>query len=287
MKLWQEKAQILIEALPYIQLFRGKIIVIKYGGSAMDNEELKRSLIRDIALLKSIGFKPIIVHGGGKEIDRWLKIAGIERKFQNGLRVTDSPTMEIVEMVLNKISKEIVGLLSEFGIHSCGLSGKDGNMLQVRPKDKENLGFVGEITKVDSLLIDSVLQHDFIPVICPIGIGNMCDGYSQSYNINADDVACAVAEKMQVEKLVFLSDIEGVYKDYEDKNSLISELNVKYARELMAHGNISGGMIPKIENCIRAVENGVSRVHILDGRIRHCLLLEFFTKKGIGTAILQ
>ncbi|WP_233708795.1 acetylglutamate kinase [Helicobacter muridarum] len=285
MKLWQEKAMILIEALPYIQLFRGKVIVIKYGGSAMDNDELKRSLIRDIALLKSIGFKPIIVHGGGKEIDRWLEIAGIERKFQDGLRVTDEPTMEIVEMVLNKIGKEIVGILSEFGIRSCGLSGKDGNMLQVRSKS-DKLGFVGEIVKVDSLLIDSILQHDFIPVISPIGIGNI-NYKSQSYNINADDVACAVAEAMQVEKLVFISDIDGVYKDYTNKDSLISELIVSKAEELILDGSIRGGMIPKIRNCIKAVQNGVSRVHILNGRIHHCLLLEFFTQKGIGTAILK
>ncbi|WP_324843340.1 acetylglutamate kinase [Helicobacter aurati] len=286
MKSWQEKAAILIEALPYIQLFRGKMVVIKYGGSAMDNEELKKSLIRDIALLKSVGFRPIIVHGGGKEIDKWLKIAGIERKFQDGLRITDEPTMEIAEMVLNKIGKEIVGLLSEFGIHSCGLSGKDGHMLQVLPKDKEKLGFVGEITKVDSLLIDSILQHDFIPVISPIGIGNV-NGKSQSYNINADDVACAVAESMRAEKLVFLSDIDGVYSDYANKNSLISELRISEIEELITNGNISEGMIPKIRNCIQAVRGGVSRVHILNGRIRHCLLLEFFTQKGIGTAILQ
>ncbi|WP_342767979.1 acetylglutamate kinase [Helicobacter didelphidarum] len=283
MKSWQDKAKILIESLPYIQYFRGKIIVIKYGGSAMLDENLKKSLIRDVALLQSIGFKPIIVHGGGKEIDKWLHIAGIEREFQDGLRVTNAATMEIVEMVLNKVSKELVGLLSEFGVHSCGLSGKDGRILQVRAKNKDKLGYVGEVINVDSTLIHSVLTSDFVPVICPIGIG----GEHKSYNVNADDAACALAEALKVEKLVFLSDIEGVYEDYHDKDSLITELSIAHAERLIQEGKINGGMIPKIRSCIQAVRNGVSRVHIIDGRIQHCLLLEFFTNRGIGTAILD
>lgn len=283
MKKLQDKAKILIEALPYIQHFRGKVIIIKYGGSAMESEKLKKSLIRDVALLQSIGFKPIIVHGGGKEIDKWLRIAQIERIFKDGLRVTDLPTMEIVEMVLNKISKELVGLLSEFGVKSCGLSGKDGKILQVEPKDREILGFVGRVVSVDSTLINAVLNSDFVPVICPVGIG--ID--HRSYNINADDAACALAEALRVEKLVFLSDIEGVYRDYNDKSSLISELSIAEAQKLISDGSINGGMIPKINSCIHAVRNGVSRVHIIDGRIEHCLLLEFFTNKGIGTAILN
>ncbi|MWV62706.1 acetylglutamate kinase [Helicobacter saguini] len=283
MKKLQDKAKILIEALPYIQHFRGKVIIIKYGGSAMESEKLKKSLIRDVALLQSIGFKPIIVHGGGKEIDKWLKIAQIERIFKDGLRVTDLPTMEIVEMVLNKISKELVGLLSEFGVKSCGLSGKDGKILQVEPKDREILGFVGRVVSVDSTLINAVLNSDFVPVICPVGIG--ID--HRSYNINADDAACALAEALRVEKLVFLSDIEGVYRDYNDKSSLISELSIAEAQKLISDGSINGGMIPKINSCIHAVRNGVSRVHIIDGRIEHCLLLEFFTNRGIGTAILN
>lgn len=283
MKLWQDKAKILIESLPYIQQFRGKIIVIKYGGSAMLDKNLKKSLMRDIALLQSIGFKPIIVHGGGKEIDKWLQIVGIQREFKNGLRVTNLETMEIVEMVLNKINKELVGLLGSFGVRSVGLSGKDGNMLQVKPKDKENLGYVGSIVKVDSTLIKSVLLSDCIPIICPIGIN---DRY-EDYNINADDAAQALAEELQAEKLVFLSDIEGVYEDYYDKDSLISELSISKANELIEQGKISGGMIPKLHSCIKAITNGVSRVHIIDGRIQHCLLLEFLTNRGIGTAILQ
>ncbi len=283
MKSWQDKAKILVESLPYIQLFRGKTIVIKYGGSAMIDNDLKKSLIRDIALLQSIGFKPIIVHGGGKDIDKWLQKVGIDREFKNGLRVTNLETMEIVEMVLNKISKDIVGMLGEFGVISCGLSGKDGALLQIRPKDKENLGFVGEVVKVDTTLLDSVLKNDFVPVICPIGINK---GY-KSYNVNADDAACAIAEALNAEKLVFLSDIYGVYEEYGNEDTFFSELSIKEAYRLIEEGKVSGGMIPKLQSCIHAIENGVSRVHILDGRIQHCLLLEFFTNKGIGTAILD
>ncbi len=283
MKSWQDKAKILIESLPYIQLFRGKTIVIKYGGSAMIDDELKKSLIRDIALLQSIGFKPIIVHGGGKDIDKWLEKVEIKREFKNGLRVTDKNTMEIVEMVLNKISKDIVGMLGEFGICSCGLSGKDGALLQVKPKDKENLGFVGEVEKVDTTLLDSILKNNFVPVICPVGI----DKNYKSYNINADDVACAIAEALNAEKLVFLSDIEGVYEEYGNEDTFVSELSIEEAYRFINDGKVSGGMIPKLQSCIHAIENGVSRVHILDGRIQHCLLLEFFTNKGIGTAILD
>ena len=283
MKEWQDKAKILIESLPYIQLFRGKTMVIKYGGSAMLNEELQKSLIRDVALLHSIGFQPIIVHGGGKDIDKWLEVVKIERKFKDGLRVTDKDTMKIVEMVLNKISKDIVGMLCEFGVQACGISGKDGRMLQVRPKDSENLGYVGEVVHVDTTLVSAILQDGFVPVICPVGIGSD----HNSYNVNADDAACAIAEALHAEKLVFLSDIEGVYEDYDDKDSFISELSLREAQNLIDTGKVSGGMIPKLQSCIHAIHNGVSRVHILDGRVQHCLLLEFFTNKGIGTAILK
>lgn len=283
MKEWQDKAKILIESLPYIQLFRGKIIVIKYGGSAMLNEELQKSLIRDVALLHSIGFQTIIVHGGGKDIDKWLKVVNIEREFQNGLRVTNSDTMKIVEMVLNKISKDIVGMLCEFGVQACSISGKDGKMLQVKARDSENLGYVGEIIRVDTALVNTILQSGFVPVICPVGIG--CD--YKSYNVNADDAACAIAEALHAEKLVFLSDIEGVYEDYNNKDSFFSELSLHEAQNLIDTGKVSGGMIPKLQSCIHAIHNGVSRVHILDGRMQHCLLLEFLTNRGIGTAILK
>ena len=278
------KAQVLVEALPYIQKFNRKIIVVKYGGSAMVDEELKRKVIQDVVLLKLVGFKPIIVHGGGKEISKWVTKSGMEPRFVNGLRVTDEPTMEIAEMVLNKVNKSLVSLIEELGVKACGISGKDGGMLKVEKKFSggEDIGYVGEITDVDTTLVTSLLKDDFLPVICPIGY----DDEFHSYNINADDAACAIARAVSAEKLAFLTDMEGVYKDYNDKNTLISELSVSEARELLNGGTIGGGMLPKLNNCIDAIENGVSRVHILDGRIPHCLLLEIFTNKGIGTAIL-
>ena len=278
------KAQVLVEALPYIQKFNRKIIVVKYGGRAMVDEELKRKVIQDVVLLKLVGFKPIIVHGGGKEISKWVTKSGMEPRFVNGLRVTDEPTMEIAEMVLNKVNKSLVSLIEELGVKACGISGKDGGMLKVEKKlsGGEDIGYVGEITDVDTTLVTSLLKDDFLPVICPIGY----DEDFHSYNINADDAACAIARAVSAEKLAFLTDIEGVYRDYNDKNTLISELSVSEARELLNGGTIGGGMLPKLNNCIDAIEHGVSRVHILDGRIPHCLLLEIFTNKGIGTAIL-
>ena len=280
-----KKAQILIEALPYIQKFNRKIIVVKYGGSAMVDEELKRKVIQDVVLLKLVGFKPIIVHGGGKEISKWVEKSGMEPRFVNGLRVTDEPTMEIAEMVLNKVNKSLVSLIEALGIKACGISGKDGGMLKVEKKfsNGEDIGYVGEVKEVDTTIIHALLKDDFLPVICPIGY----DDDFHSYNINADDAACAIARAVNAEKLAFLTDIEGVYRDYNDKSSLISELTISQARELLDGGTIGGGMLPKLNNCIDAIENGVSRVHILDGRIPHCLLLEIFTNKGIGTAILK
>ena len=280
-----QKAAVLIEALPYIQRFNRKIVVIKYGGSAMVDEELKKKVIQDVVLLKLVGFKPIIVHGGGKEISRWVGKVGMESHFINGLRVTDEPTMEIAEMVLNKVNKSLVQLVNELGIKAVGISGKDGMMLKCHKKlsKGEDIGFVGEVDKVDPQVIYDLLEKDFLPIICPIGY----DENFLSYNINADDAACAIARAMKAEKLAFLTDIEGVYKDPKDPATLISELLVKEAKQLIEEGYIGGGMLPKLNNCIDAIENGVSRVHILDGRIPHCLLLEFFTNKGIGTAILH
>lgn len=279
-----EKAEVLIEALPYIQRFNRKIIVVKYGGSAMVDEELKKHVIQDVTLLKLVGFKPIIVHGGGKEISRWVNKVGMEPVFVNGLRKTDEATMEIAEMVLNKVNKSLVKLVEELGVSAVGISGKDGGLLKVKKKlaGGEDIGFVGEITDVNPKILYDLLEKDFLPIICPIG---MDDEYN-TYNINADDAACAIARAVSAEKLAFLTDIEGVYRDPDDKDSLISELTVSAARELIGEGFIGGGMLPKLNNCIDAVENGVSRVHILDGRIAHCLLLEIFTNKGIGTAIL-
>ncbi len=279
-----DKAEVLIEALPYIRRFNRRVILVKYGGSAMVDEELKKSVIQDVTLLKLVGFKPIIVHGGGKEISRWLEKVNIKPEFYNGLRVTDEATMEIAEMVLGKVNKDLVRMVEELQINAIGISGKDGGLLKVEKKlsDGKDIGYVGEIKEVNPKVLYDLLEKDFLPVICPIG---MDDEY-RTYNINADDAACAIAKAMKVEKLAFLTDIEGVYADYNDKSTLFSELRISTARKLMEQGNIGGGMLPKIQNCIDAIESGVSRVHILDGRIPHCLLLEIFTNKGIGTAIL-
>lgn len=280
-----EKAEVLIEALPYIQRFNRKIVVIKYGGSAMLDEELKRNVIKDAVLLKLVGFKPIIVHGGGKEISRWVGKVGMEPKFINGLRVTDKDTMEIAEMVLAKVNKELVTLVQSLGVKAVGISGKDGGLLSCKKKlsDGEDIGFVGEITNVDPQILYDLLENDFLPIIFPVGY----DEEFQTYNINADDAACAIAKAVHAEKLAFLSDIEGVYKDKDDPSSLISELHVHEAEAMIGEGYVGGGMIPKLQNCIHAIEEGVNRVHILDGRIPHSLLLEIFTNKGIGTAILR
>ena len=280
-----EKAQVLIEALPYIQRFNRKIIVVKYGGSAMIDEELKKHVIQDVTLLKLVGFKPIIVHGGGKEISRWVEKTGMQPEFVNGLRKTDAATMEIAEMVLNKVNKSLVQMVEELGVNAIGISGKDGGLLRVEKKysDGQDIGYVGEITEVNPKILEDLLERDFLPIVCPIGM----DANYETYNINADDAACAIAQAVQAEKLAFLTDIEGVYKDPADKSTLISELTVSEARELIADGFIGGGMLPKLNNCMEAIEKGVSRIHILDGRIAHCLLLEIFTNKGIGTAILD
>ena len=284
MEEWLKKAEVLIEALPYIQRFNRKIIVVKYGGSAMVDSELKKNVIKDVTLLKLVGFKPIIVHGGGKEISKWVSKSGMQPRFVNGLRVTDEDTMEIAEMVLGRVNKGLVQMVEQLGVSAVGISGKDGGLLKVKKKyaNGEDIGFVGEITEVNPKVIYDLLERDFLPIICPIGM----DEEFQTYNINADDAACAIARAVKAEKLAFLTDVEGVYKDPEDKNSLISELRIQKARKLMEEGYIGGGMLPKLNNCIEAIENGVSRVHILDGRIPHCLLLEIFTNKGIGTAIL-
>ena len=279
-----KKAEVLIEALPYIQKFNRKIIVVKYGGSAMSNEELQKNVIKDVTLLKLVGFKPIIVHGGGKEISRWVGKVGKEAKFVNGLRVTDEETMEIAEMVLGKVNKSLVSMVQELGVKAVGLSGKDGGLLTVQKKyaDGEDIGFVGEITEVEPKVLYDLLEKDFLPIVSPIGL----DEHFQTYNINADDAACAVAKAVGADKLVFLTDIEGLYKDVDDKSSFISRLTASQADELIEGGYIGGGMLPKLSNCTSAIKNGVNRVHILDGRVPHSLLLEIFTNEGVGTAII-
>ena len=280
-----DKAAVLIEALPYIQRFNRKIMVVKYGGSAMIDEELKKNVIADVVLLKLVGFKPIIVHGGGKEISRWVGKVGMEPHFVNGLRVTDEDTMEVAEMVLNKVNKELVSMVQALGVKAVGISGKDGCLLQCSRKTSggQDIGYVGDVTHVEPKILYYLLEKDFLPVVCPIGM----DDHFHSYNINADDAASAIAESMQAEKLAFLSDIEGVLRDKDDPSSLISELTVSEAEGLIREGVVGGGMIPKLQNCIDAINRGISRVHILDGRIPHCLLLEFFTNEGIGTAIMK
>ncbi len=279
-----QKAEVLIEALPYIQRFNRRIIVVKYGGSAMENEELQKNVIKDVALLKLVGFKPIIVHGGGKAISKWVGKVGKEAQFVNGLRVTDEETMEIAEMVLGKVNKNLVAMVEELGVKAIGISGKDGGLLKVDKKysNGQDIGYVGDINHVDPSIIFDLLEKDFLPIIAPIGLD---DNYN-TYNINADDAACEIAKAIGAEKLAFLTDIKGLYKDINDPDSFISELTADQANQLLEEGCIGGGMIPKLNNCTSAVENGVNRVIILDGRIPHCLLLEIFTKEGIGTQII-
>ena len=280
-----DKAEVLIEALPYITKFNGKIIVIKYGGSAMLDEELKRTVIEDIVLLKMIGFKPIIVHGGGKEISKWVAKSGMETKFLEGLRVTDEATIELVEMVLGKVNNELVRMVHSLGVKALGVSGMDGDLLQVNKKiiESGDIGYVGDVKKVNPQVIYDLLDDDYLPIVYPVGIGD--DG--KPYNINADEAAGAIATAIGAEKLAFLTDTEGVYMDVNDPDSRISQLGVMEAQKLIEEGIIAGGMIPKIMNCVDAVNGGVNRVHILDGRLQHCVLLEIFTNKGIGTMVLN
>ena len=280
-----QKAEVLIEALPYIQQFNRKVIVVKYGGSAMSDEELQRNVIKDVTLLKLVGFKPIIVHGGGKAISRWVDKIGKEPEFINGLRVTDEETMEVAEMVLGRVNKSLVTMVEELGVKAIGISGKDGGLLKVdkRYADGKDRGFVGYVMDVVSKVLFDLVDNDFLPFVSPVGLDDDFD----TYNINADDAACAIADAMDADKLVFLTDIEGLYRDINDKSSFISRIHVSEAEDLINGGVIGGGMLPKLKNCTSAIRGGVNRVHILDGRVPHCLLLEIFTNKGIGTAIIS
>lgn len=280
-----EKAKILVEALPYIKEFKGITVVIKYGGSALINEEVKSTIIKDIALMKYVGFKPIVVHGGGKDINNMLERIGKESEFKNGLRITDSETMEVVEMVLaGKLNKAISTEINMQGISAVGICGKDANLLKVKKlmPNGEDIGFVGEIEEVNTDIIKTLIDNDFVPVISPIGV----DENGQSYNINADYAAVAVAGALNAEKLVFITDVAGILEDVEKPSSVISAIGVDEVRKMVESGIITGGMIPKVDCCIAGVEAGVKNVHILDGRIEHCLILEIFTKKGIGTLVI-
>lgn len=280
----QNKAQVLVDALSYIQKFAGDTVVIKYGGSAMTNEVVKQSVLKDIAVLKSVGIKPVIVHGGGKDINTWLNKVGIESEFKNGLRVTTKETLEVAEMVLSgKLNKGLVQHMERIGTHAVGLSGKDGDMLTVKKhlSDGADIGYVGEIVDVKTDLIETLLLNGYTPIISTIGL----DDKYNAYNINADDVATAIARALKASKLVFLTDIEGVLKDPNDPSTLISKIDTESAKELFASGVIQGGVIPKLHNCIDAVQDDVKKVHILDGRMEHSLLIEIFTTNGIGTEI--
>lgn len=288
-----DKADVLIEALPYIQEFYGKTIVIKYGGNAMVNDELKEKVMQDVALMKYVGIKVVIVHGGGPEITQFLKKVGKESSFVSGLRVTDEETVEIAEMVLDgKINSEIVMLLNRRGLRAVGLSGKDAGLIQAEKKlatvyeqgdkRKVDIGYVGKTKKVDTRILEDLISRDYVPVIAPIGVGE--DG--ESYNINADYVAADIAGALHAEKLLLLTDTDGVYKNLEDKETFISTLTANEAREFIREGIISGGMIPKVEACLRAINNGANKAHIIDGRLPHSIILELFTAAGIGTQVV-
>ena len=284
MQKYIEKAGILIEAMPYINKFHGKTVVIKYGGSAMTDSDIKNSVIGDIAFMKMVGINPVIVHGGGPEINAALKLNNIEPVFKDGLRVTDEKTMEIVEEVLSgKINKSIVSEFQKHNTKAVGISGKDGLLIEAVQKrpNGNNIGYVGDITNVNTKIVKSLIENDFIPVISPVG----SDKYSNTYNINADIAAVELAIALKAPKLVFLTDIEGVRKNAEDENSLISKLTPKAANILIETGAITGGMIPKVQCCIKAIKEGVESVHIINGKILHSILLEIYTKDGIGTVI--
>ncbi len=279
----EQIAATLIQALPYIRIFAGKTIVIKYGGNAMIDEELKKAVMRDLVLMRLVGINPILVHGGGPEINEAMKKLGKEPEFVAGRRVTDAETMEIVEMVLTgKTNKSIVAHLNSEGVQAVGLSGKDANLL-IATKDTDNgdLGFVGKIAHVNPEIIHTLTNGGYIPVISSVAVG--ADG--QAYNVNADTAAAALAAALHAEKLILMTDVEGLYKDFSDKSSLVSEITTAEARQWIVDGVIDKGMIPKLEACASAVEDGVPRAHIIDGRRAHALLIELFTDTGIGTMV--
>ncbi|BAU07488.1 acetylglutamate kinase [Fischerella major NIES-592] len=276
------RVQVLSEALPYIQQFTGRTVVVKYGGAAMKDSNLKDKVIRDIVFLSCVGLRPIVVHGGGPEINSWLDKLGIEPQFKNGLRVTDAPTMDVVEMVLvGRVNKEIVSLINQAGGSAVGLCGKDGNLIKARPQGDKGIGFVGEVSNVNIRILETLVNSGYIPVVSSVA----ADDNGQAYNINADTVAGEIAAALGAEKLILLTDTRGILKDYKEPTSLIPKVDIKEARDLIASGVVSGGMIPKVNCCVRSLAQGVRAAHIIDGRIPHALLLEIFTDGGIGTMI--
>lgn len=288
------KAQILIEAVPYIRTFHGKTFVVKYGGNAMINEDLKQAVIQDLVLLKFLGVNLVVIHGGGPEITQMLNRVGKKSEFVQGLRVTDAETMEIVQMVLvGKLNKEIVAKINLLGGKAVGLSGQDANLLVARKTiptmpsgftgEVPDIGFVGEVAKINTMILEQLIAQNYIPVVSSIGVGE--DG--ASYNINADTAAGELAAALKAEKLIMLTDIEGIFEDYQDKSSLISSLTVARARQMIQNGKIEGGMIPKVQACITALSGEVNRTHIIDGRQLHSMLLEILTDQGIGTMVVE
>ena len=277
-----ERAQTLIHALPYIQKYAGKIVVIKYGGNAMQNEELKRAVMGDLVLLSLIGVRVVLVHGGGPEITDMLARVGKKSEFVDGLRVTDAESVEIVQMVLaGKVNKSLVGLIGEAGGKAIGLCGLDGRLIEAKPMDAR-LGFVGEITSVNIEPITDLLEKGYIPVVSTVG----CDCEGNVYNINADTAASAIAGKLRAESLLTMTDIAGLMRDTSDPSSLISTVNVSEVPQLISEGVISGGMIPKVECCVEAIRRGVSKVFVIDGRVPHSILIELLTDEGLGTMFL-
>jgi acetylglutamate kinase len=277
------RVRVLSEALPYIQQFTGRTIVVKYGGAAMKDSSLKEKVIRDVVFMACVGLRPVVVHGGGPEINSWLDKLGIEPQFKNGLRVTDAATMDVVEMVLvGRVNKEIVALINQAGGSAVGLCGIDGNLIKARPADEEGVGFVGEVTSVDTHILETLVNSGHIPVVSSVA----ADETGQSYNINADTVAGEIAAALGAEKLILLTDTAGILRDYKDASTLIPKLDIPGARQLIEAGIVSGGMIPKVNCCVRSLAQGVKAAHIVDGRLPHALLLEIFTDAGIGSMIV-
>lgn len=277
------RVRVLSEALPYIQRFSGRTVVVKYGGAAMKNDHLKETVIRDIVFMSCVGLRPILVHGGGPEINSWLAKLNIEPQFKNGLRVTDAATMDVVEMVLvGRVNKDIVARINKAGGTAVGLCGKDGSLIQARPHGQEGIGFVGDVQNVDTTVIESLVKSGAIPVVSSVA----ADETGQAYNINADTVAGEIAAALGAEKLILLTDTAGILRDYTDASTLVPRLSIQLARELIQEGVVSGGMIPKVSCCIRSLAQGVKAAHIIDGRLPHALLLEIFTDMGIGSMIV-
>ena len=279
----QDRVRVLSEALPYIQKFAGRTIVIKYGGAAMKEESLKQQVISDVVFMSCVGLRPILVHGGGPEINTWLDKLGIAPQFKNGLRVTDAATMAVVEMVLvGRVNKEIVRLINQAGGKAVGIAGTDGNLIQARPEGSDDMGFVGEVKNVQTDLLETLIQGGYIPVVSSVA----ADETGQAFNINADTVAGELAAALGAEKLILLTDTAGILHDPQDIKTLYHFLNIQQARQLIEQGIITGGMIPKVNCCVRSLAQGVKAAHILDGRLPHSLLLEIFTDTGIGSMIV-